>query len=167
MTQRPRHLSIIAAVARNRVIGAGNRLPWHLPDDLRHFKRLTLHHPIIMGRRTWESLPGLLPDRRHIVVTRNAGYRAPGIEVAGSLQAALALCADAEQAFVVGGAELYRSALPHADRMHLTLVDAEPAGDVLFPEFDRTGWREVASQDHPADDRHRYAFRLVTLERVA
>jgi dihydrofolate reductase len=158
-------VAIIAALARNRVIGRGNRLPWHLPDDLRHFKRLTLGHPIVMGRRTWESLPGLLPDRTHFVVTRDPGYRAAGAVVVHSLDAALA-AAGGDEAFVVGGAELYALALPRAARLYLTLVDAEVEGDVFFPPVDPAQWREVAREPHAADERHAYPFAFVTMERA-
>ena len=162
--QRSR-IAIIAALARNRVIGRGNRLPWHLPDDLRHFKRLTLGRPIIMGRRTWESLPGLLPDRTHIVVTRDPAYRADGALVVHSLDDAVA-AAGAEEAFVVGGAELYALALPRASRLYLTLLEAEVEGDAFFPAIDPMQWQEVAREPHAADERHAYAFAFVTLERV-
>lgn len=158
-------IAIIAALARNRVIGRGNRLPWHLPDDLRHFKRLTLGRPIIMGRRTWESLPGLLPDRTHIVITRDAQYRADGAAVVRSLDEALA-AAGGEEALVVGGAQLYALALPRASRLYLTLVEAEVEGDAFFPEIDPAAWREVAREPHAADERHAYPFAFVTLERI-
>jgi dihydrofolate reductase len=162
----PPRIAIVAALARNRVIGRGNRLPWHLPDDLRHFKRLTLGRAIVMGRRTFESLPGLLPDRAHVVVTRDRAYRADGATVVHSLDAALA-AAGGDEALVVGGAELYALALPRAVRLYLTLVDADVDGDVLFPPIDPAQWREVAREPHPADERHAYPFAFVTLERVA
>jgi len=158
-------IAIVAAFDRNGVIGRGNRLPWHLPDDLRHFKRLTLGRPIIMGRRTWESLPGLLPERTHIVVTREPAYRADGAVVVHSLDAALA-AAGGDEALVVGGAGLYALALPRAVRLYLTLVDAEVDGDVFFPAIDRAQWREVAREPHGADERHAFPFAFVTLERV-
>jgi dihydrofolate reductase len=159
-------IAIIAALASNRVIGRGNRLPWHLPDDLRHFKRLTLGRPIIMGRRTWESLPGLLPHRTHVVVTRDPDYRAKGAVVVRSLEEALAV-AGGEEALVVGGAQLYALALPRASRLYLTLVDAQVEGDAFFPEIDPAAWREVAREPHAADERHAYPFAFVTLERIA
>lgn len=156
-------VSLVAAVARNRVIGAGNRLPWHLPDDLKRFKRLTMGAPVIMGRKTHESILETagrpLPGRRSIVVTRQAGARWDGCEVAHSLEAALAAALDAPEAFVIGGAELYRLALPLADRMHLTLIDADYAGDARFPEFDPADWRETAREAGAG-------FDFVTCERV-
>ncbi|MEJ2575943.1 MAG: dihydrofolate reductase [Gammaproteobacteria bacterium] len=161
----PPSLTVVAAVARNGVIGRANRLPWHLPADLRHFKRVTLDRPVIMGRRTWESLPGLLPRRRHIVVTRTPGYRAEGAEVAGSLEDALALAGN-DPAAVIGGAQLYAQALPLADRLLLTEIDAEIDGDTLFPAFDRSAWRETARESHPADDRNPYPYAFVTLRRI-
>ena len=159
-------IAIVAELARNRIIGRGNRLPWHLPDDLRHFKRLTLGRAIIMGRRTWESLPGVLPDRTHVVVTRDRSYRADGAVVVRSLDAALAV-AGGDEALVVGGAELYALALPRAVRLHLTLVDAEVEGDAVFPPIDPAQWREVAREPHAADEHHAYPFAFVTMERVA
>ncbi len=159
-------LAIVAALARNGVIGRDNRLPWHLPDDLRHFKRLTLGRPIVMGRRTFESLPGLLPDRTHVVVTRDPVYSAPGAVVVHSLQEAIAT-GGGDEVLVVGGAELYALALPRATRLYLTLVDAEVEGDVLFPPIEPAQWREVAREPHAADERHAYPFAFVTMERVA
>jgi dihydrofolate reductase len=164
MNERP-PLTVIAAVARNGVIGRGNRLPWHLPADLQHFKQHTVGRPVIMGRRTWESLPGRLPRRRHIVVTRNPDYRADGAEVVASLEEALELVRG-EAAAVIGGAQLYALALPLADRLELTEVEADLEGDAWFPRFDRSAWRETARERHRADDRHAYPFSFVTLERV-
>jgi dihydrofolate reductase len=141
-------VSLVAALARNRVIGAGNRMPWHLPQDLRRFKRLTMGAPVIMGRKTYESILEQtgrpLPGRRNIVVTRQPGAQWDGCEVAGSLDAALAAAHTAPEVFVIGGAELYRLALPRADRLYLTLLDAEYPGDTLVPEFDAADWRETA-----------------------
>ena len=139
-------VSLVAALARNRVIGAGNRMPWHLPEDLRRFKRLTMGAPVIMGRKTHQSIGKPLPGRRNIVVTRRPGAAWAGCEVAHSLGAALALAAGAPEVFVIGGAELYRLALPRADRLYLTLIDADYAGDALFPEIDPAQWRETARE---------------------
>jgi len=137
------NLSLIAAMADNRVIGIENRLPWRLPADLQHFKRLTMGKPIVMGRRTWESLPGLLPGRTHVVVTRNAGYRAEGAVVVHSLEEALTRYADVPEVMLVGGADLYRQGLPLASRLYLTEVHITPEGDAFFPDFDRSQWRET------------------------
>lgn len=159
------NLSLIAAMSDNRVIGRDNRLPWHLPADLARFKRLTMGKPIVMGRLTWESLPGLLPHRTHIVVTRDADYAAEGALVAGSIDGALRLAADADEIMVVGGANLYAQTLPRATRLYLTLVHAEVAGDTCFPAFDEADWREVSREAHAADERNPYAYSFVMLER--
>jgi dihydrofolate reductase len=159
-------LALIAAVARNGVIGMANRLPWHLPADLKHFKALTTGNSVIMGRKTWESLPEKfrpLPGRRNIVVTRNDAYRAEGALVATSLPAAVALVASGE-AFVIGGAELYAAALPHADRLELTEIDADYAGDTWFPLRDPNEWRESAREAHADPAGPGYAF--VSYERI-
>jgi len=153
-------------MAENRVIGRGNRLPWHLPADLAHFKRLTLDKPIVMGRRTWESLPGLLPRRRHIVVTTDGGYRAEGALVVPSPEAALEAVTGELELMVVGGARLYRAMLPWARRLYLTLVHATLEGDTLFPEWEPGCWQETAREEHPCDERNPYALSFLTLERV-
>ena len=153
-------LTLIAAVAKNGVIGKDNRLPWHLPADLRHFKALTTGHAVIMGRKTWESLPEKfrpLPGRQNIVVTRNATYAASGATVAGSLPDAVAAAAG-EEAFVIGGAELYQVALPLADRLQLTEIDAEFDGDTWFPARDLRQWREVTRDMHRDETGPGYAF---------
>jgi dihydrofolate reductase len=151
-------VSLVVALARNRVIGAGNRLPWRLPEDLRRFKRLTMGAPVILGRKTHESIGRALPGRRNIVVTRRPDARWEGCEVAGSLEAALALAGDAPEVFVIGGAELYRLALPRADRLYLTLIDADYDGDTFFPDFDPADWRETAREPGAG-------FAFVTCER--
>ncbi|MCG9079866.1 dihydrofolate reductase [Laribacter hongkongensis] len=142
MTQHP-PLALIAARARNGVIGLDNRMPWHLPEDLAYFKRVTLGKPVVMGRKTFESIGRPLPGRLNIVVTRNPDWQAAGIQVAHSLDAALALAAAAapEEIMLIGGAELYRQALPQADVLYLTEIDAEFAGDAFFPEVDLARWR--------------------------
>lgn len=157
---RPR-VYLVAAVAANGVIGAGGKLPWRLPEDLRHFKALTLGHPVIMGRRTWESLAlRPLPGRENIVVTRSPGYEAPGAHVAASLEAALALCAGEAVAFVIGGGELYQAALPLADGLVLTEIGRDYPGDALFPQFDRAAWRETQRQPQTGADGLRFDFVL-------
>ena len=153
-------LTLIAAVARNGVIGIGNRLPWSLPADLKHFKALTLGHTVIMGRKTWESLPEKfrpLPGRRNVVVTRDANYRAVGATVATSLPAAIAT-ADSDEAFIIGGAELYRTALALAVRLQLTEIDADSEGDTWFPDIDRQQWREATRETHHDESGFDYAF---------
>ena len=136
-------LVLVAAVAENGIIGRDNRLPWHLPADLAHFRRLTLDRPILMGRRTWESLPGLLPRRRHIVLSGNPDYAAPGALVVGSVEEALHAAAPARELMVVGGAGLYRQTLPSAAGLHLTLVHVCVDGDTMFPIWDPDEWQET------------------------
>ena len=153
-------------MARNRVIGANGGIPWHLPNELRLFKRITMGHHIVMGRRTFESIGRLLPGRTTVIVTRQAGYAVPGAIVAHSLEAALAACARDEEIFVIGGGELFRSALPLADRIHLTVVDAAPAGDTFMPEFDPGDWRESRAETFSRDDRNPYDYRYSVLERI-
>ena len=159
-----KQVALIAAMGRNRVIGIENRLPWRLPADLQHFKKLTLGKSIIMGRKTWESLPGVLPDRRHIVITRNPDYQAKGAEIVNSIEKALELVAD-EEVLIVGGANLYQQMLPVADRMYLTMVEADINGDAFFPDWNKKQWCIIERIHHPADEKHAYAFDFVTLER--
>lgn len=153
-------LILIAAVARDGVIGIDNRLPWRLPEDLKHFKALTTGQAVVMGRKTWESLPPNfrpLPDRTNIVVTRTADYRAAGATVVHSLPEALAAAAG-RSAYIIGGAEIYAQALPLADRLELTEVDATYAGDAFFPAFDRSAWHETAREQHRSATGLDYAF---------
>lgn len=152
-------------MSRNRVIGRDNRLPWRLPADLAYFKRVTMGHPVIMGRKTWESIGRALPGRKNIVVSRNADYSAPGAVVVPSLAAAWEAAEGADEASVIGGTSLFEEALPVADRIHLTEVDAEVEGDTWFPPFDRGRWTEREIERHPRDDRHEHPFRIVVLER--
>ena len=158
-------LTLVVASAENRVIGRDGRLPWRLPDDLRHFRRLTTGHAILMGRRTWESIGSPLPKRRTLVVTRSA-IDVPGVETHTSLTAAVAAVAEDPEPFVIGGEALYAAALPEATRIQRTHVHAEVEGDAFFPDVDWRGWRLVAEEPHPADERHTYAFTFETWERV-
>ena len=145
---RDRPLGVIVAVADNGIIGAGGDLPWRLPEDMKHFRRTTMGHAVIMGRKTWESLGRPLKGRDNIVVTRQAGYDAPGAQVAAGLDEALALVRpDDELPFVIGGASLYAEALPRATVLHLTEVHARPEGDTWFPELDRSAWREAERRE--------------------
>ena len=163
-------VTLLAALARNRVIGVRNALPWRLPADLRRFKALTLGHPVIMGRRTYESILASLghplPGRLNIVVTRSPDYDAPGCIVAASLEAALAAAAPADESFVIGGAEIYRAALPLADRLQLTEIDADYDGDARFPEFAREDWKEISRDPHPPDTEFANGYAFVVYERV-
>lgn len=151
-------LAVIAAIAKNGVIGANNALPWRLPADLARFRALTLGHAVVMGRRTWESLRRPLPGRQNIVVTRQPGLAAEGIDVARSLDEALARVRMPAPAFCIGGAELYRVALPRADVLYLTEIDRDFAGDTVFPHYDRGPWREVARESAEAPEGFAYAF---------
>ncbi|MES9994441.1 MAG: type 3 dihydrofolate reductase [Candidatus Thiodiazotropha sp.] len=159
-------ISLIAAVANNGVIGVDNSLPWRLPADLKHFKSLTMGKPIVMGRRTWESLPGILPGRRHIVVSRNPKYRAEGCELVYSVDEALQLAAEAAEIMIVGGGGLYRQMLPRADRLYLTLVEADVEGDAYFPEIDWSQWHQLSRESHAADERNPFAYSFVVLDRI-
>jgi len=165
MTARRPLVSIVAAISENRVIGHRSRLPWHLPADLAHFKGLTLNKPIVIGRRTWESLPGLLPHRTHIVVTRNPSYKARGCILAGSPTEAIAAAGSVPELMVAGGAGIYREMLPLARRMYLTLVAATLEGDAFFPDWDRTSWREITRKERRHDARNSYDLAFVTLVR--
>lgn len=149
---------LVVAVASNGIIGANGQLPWHLPEDLKHFKKVTLGHPVIMGRRTWQSLKGPLPGRQNIVVTRQAGYEAPGAAVAGSLEAALALCAGASVASVIGGRQLFAESLPLASVLVMTEIHRDYPGDTWFPDYDRSKWRETQREAHTAGDGTRFDF---------
>lgn len=166
MTRAGPLCSIVVAVAENGVIGSGNQLPWRLPDDLRRFKELTMGKPMVMGRRTFDSIGRPLPGRTSIIVTRNADLRIPGCLVAHSLEAALNAAGDTPEIVIVGGAELYRSALPRVGIVHLTRVHAEVPGDTHFPKLQPEQWREELLSRHPADERHAHAFSYLTLTRV-
>ena len=157
-------LSLIVAMAKNRVIGSNNHMPWHLPSDFAYFKKVTLGHPVIMGRKTFESIGRPLPGRRNIVVSRNPAFRAEGVDVMTSLDAAIKACQNTE-AFVIGGATLYAEALPHADRLFITEVDASPNGDTLFPSLDKNLWREITRERREADEKNLHAMEFVVLER--
>ncbi len=157
-------ITLILARAANGVIGADGRMPWHLPADLRRFKQLTIGRPMIMGRKTFDSLPALLEGRRHIVLTRDSAWHEEGAEVAHSAPEALRM-ANAPQVMVIGGAEIYRLFLPMADRIELTEIAIEPAGDAAIARPDPAEWREVARADHPAAE-GRPAHSFVTLTRI-
>jgi dihydrofolate reductase len=160
-------LCLVAAIAENGVIGLDNRLPWHLPADLAHFKQLTLDKTILMGRRTWESLPGLLPRRRHIVLSRDPSFRPEGCLIADSLDAAIEAAGPVPELMIVGGAALYAEALPRAGCLYLTLVHARIEGDTRFPTWDAAEWREVSRVERPADARNAFAMTFLELRRVA
>ncbi len=166
MTSAHREITLVVAVAKNGVIGNDGGLPWRLPDDLKRFKQITLGKPVVMGRKTFESIGRPLAGRTNVVVTRNRGYRAAGCVVVHSLEDALAATVDVPEVCVIGGAELYTAALVLATRIELTEVDAAPDGDARFPPLARTGWREIAREPHGTDERHAHAFAFVTLVRA-
>lgn len=161
---KPR-VSLIVAMAKNLVIGADNTLPWHLPADLKHFKALTMGHHMIMGRKTYDSIGKPLPGRTSVVVTRNANYAPPGVVVVNSLEAAIAVCGDDEEIFVIGGAELYRQAIDIADRIYLTEIDADISGDAHFTELDRKLWKEAGRDSHAPDEKNRFPYHFVVLDK--
>jgi len=159
-------VSLIAAVSENGVIGADNALPWRLPDDMKWFRRHTLGKPIVMGRRTFESFGGRpLPERLNVVMTRDAGFSAPGCVVVDSAHAALAAAGDADEVMVIGGESVFRAFADRVDRVYLTRVHAELSGDTRFPDLDLSSWRELHREEHPADARHAHAFTFLILER--
>lgn len=158
-------VTLIAARARNGAIGRNNQMPWKIPGEQAYFKRMTIGHPIVMGRKTWESIGRALPGRRNIVVTRNADYVAPGAEIAASLDDALASAADADQVFVIGGAQLYAEALLRANRVLLTEIDADFEGDTFLPALDRSQWREISREHHPAVGDRTFEYSFVVYER--
>jgi dihydrofolate reductase len=159
-------LALIAALARNRVIGRDNRLPWHLPADLRFFKQTTMGKPLLMGRRTWESIGRPLPGRRMIVLSRDPDYQAPGGAVARSLDEAVERAGAVPEIMVIGGATLYRQTLPRAERLYLTRVDMDVPGDVWFPDWNERDWRLVWEEAHPADTEHAWPYQFQRWERV-
>lgn len=158
-------ITLIAAVGLRNELGKDNQLLWHLPNDFKHFKELTSGHHVIMGRKTFESLPGILPNRTHIVISRNPAWHKEGVLLASSLDAAFNLVPVGEQAYVIGGGEIYRQALPHSDRIELTRVETQMEADTFFPEINPEEWTLVADEIHPADERHAYAYRFQRFEK--
>jgi dihydrofolate reductase len=161
-------ISLIAAMAKNRVIGKDNQMPWHLPADLKHFKRVTLGKPVVMGRKTFESIGRVLPGRRNIVISRTTPSDNRGAEWVTSLQQAFELLQQHPEVMIIGGAEIYRQCLPIAQRLYLTEIDLEISGDTYFPDHQSTGvdWRVVAQSLHVADADNPYHCSFLTLERV-
>jgi dihydrofolate reductase len=159
-------LSAIVAMAANRVIGAHNQLPWRLPADLARFKRLTLGHTLVMGRKTYESIGRPLPGRTTLVVTRQQGYAPAGVKVAHSVDEALALAQGDDEVFIAGGAELYAQTLERLDRLYLTRIDRDFPGDTYFPEVDLSGWRLIEQEHHPAASPEALPYSFLTYERA-
>ena len=165
MSSTEPYISLMVAMAQNGVIGRDNTLPWRLPADLKRFKEFTVGKPILMGRKTFESIGRPLPDRLNLVLTRDRAWSADGVTVVHSVEEALAKAAGREELVAIGGAEIYRLVLPFARRIYLTHVHADVPGDTYFPEFDSTQWADVECSAHPADERHEYPVTFVTLER--
>ncbi len=160
-----RYISLIAALDRNGVIGDDGRIPWRLPADLKYFKRVTMGKPLIMGRKTYESIGHPLPGRHNIVLTRQRDYRAPGCTVVHSLEEALAAAGDVEEVMVAGGSSIYRQFLPRADRLYLTFVETTADGETTFPPFDREEWHLVFEEAHPADQQNPFPYRFTIFEK--
>jgi dihydrofolate reductase len=159
-------VSLVVAMSENRVIGRDNSMPWHLPADLGHFKTLTLGKPIIMGRKTYESIGRPLPGRQNIVLTRDATFQAPGCDLCASLEEAFELAGDAPEVMIIGGGALYEALLDTADMIYLTEIHADIQGDTWFPEINSSNWTEVSREPHAADERNSLDYSFVTLERV-
>jgi dihydrofolate reductase len=165
MHELNKQVCLVAAMGRNRAIGMDGKMPWHLPAELRHFKETTLGKPIVMGRKTWESIGRPLPGRQNIVVSRSMKVAPPGVEVVASLQQALQ-AAQGDEVMIIGGGELYLEALPLATRMVLTMVDFAPQADTFFPAWETGGWQESSRQAKPADTQNPYACEVIELRRI-
>jgi dihydrofolate reductase len=161
----PQYITIVVAIASNYAIGKNNQLLWHLPKDLKHFKDITAGGTVIMGRKTFDSVCKPLPKRRNIVITRQA-IEIAGCEVVKSIDEAIALCADEQEVFIVGGAEIYRQAMHICNRIYLTIVHHAFDADTFFPEIDYKEWHEIEHEDHQIDEKHAFAYSFITLERA-
>lgn len=161
----PLHISILVAMAKNRVIGRSNRLPWHLPADLKHFKFLTMGQNIVMGRKTYESIGKPLPGRTNVIITRQTDYKVPGAMVAHSLEDALMICTGHSENFIIGGEKIYRQALNKCQRMYITEIQRDFVGDTFFPEFDRNEWEETQRDRYIAENEDNLEYHFVVLER--
>lgn len=159
-------ISLIVAMTPQHVIGKDNAMPWHLPADLKHFKTITTGKPVIMGRKTFESIGQALPNRRNIVISRNPHAKAPGCEVVTSLDAALGLVFEAPEICIIGGGQIFREALPLADRLYVTFIDFEVEGDATFPEWDPAQWVEISHEIHEPDQRNAHQLTFITLDRI-
>ncbi|MBR08695.1 MAG: diacylglycerol kinase [Rickettsiales bacterium] len=164
-------ISMIAAMGRNRVIGKDNDIPWHLPDDFQYFKKTTEGHYVLMGRKNYESLPPRfkpLPNRPNVVITRKNTYEAPGTEVVNSLEEAIEIARknSEEEVFIIGGGEIYKLGLAYADTIYLTEIDGDFEGQTIFPEFDKSEWKESSRIHHSTDERHKYAFDFVVYSKI-
>ncbi len=162
------YITLVVAAARNNVIGKNNQLLWHLPNDMKYFKNVTWGMPVVMGRKTFESLGKPLAGRKNIVISRNKGLKIEGAVVVENLQDAIFLVKemDVKEMMVLGGGEIYKLAMPMANRIHLTRVDAAPEGDTVFPEIDNKSWAMVSHDDHPADEKHAYGYSFQVWEKI-
>jgi len=159
-------ITIIAAIAKNNALGKDNKLIWHIPADLKRFKKVTLNHHVIMGRKTYESLGKPLPNRTNIIITRNANFKAEGCVVVNSLQDAIAVAKEDKSPYILGGAEIYKQAILIADKLDLTFVHHNFEADAFFPEIDKTIWKETLREDFKANDKNKYDYSFVTFERL-
>ena len=158
-------LTLIAAMGKNRAIGLDGRMPWHLPAELQHFKKTTMGKSIVMGRKTWQAIGRPLPGRQNIVVSRNPDFHAEGVDLAASLDDAVAM-SHSEEVMIIGGGQLYAMALPHANRMVLTLIDIKPEADTWFPEWNEKEWSQTSEECFPIDDNNKLAYRIVEFSRT-
>ncbi len=159
-------LAIIVAISENNAIGKNNQLLWHLPADLKHFKEITTGNTIIMGRKTFDSIGKPLPNRRSIVISRNTNLTIPGVEIVASLEKALELCKHDQEAFIIGGAEIYQQALPYATHIYLTRIHQKYEADTFFPAIDPSGWKELNSVTHLADEKNEVAYTFSEMEKI-
>ena len=159
-------LSMIVAHAKNRVIGKDNDMPWHLPADLAYFKKTTLGKPIIMGRKTYQSIGRPLPGRKNIVISRDLSFQAQGVDVVNSVEAALKLVNDSEEVMVIGGGAIYQHCLAAAQRLYITHIDADIDGDTYFPDYDLKAWKKIASECRPSDEKNQYPLDFAVYEKV-
>ncbi len=160
-------ISMIAAMANNRVIGQDNKMPWHLPADLQHFKAVTMSKPVIMGRKTFESIGRPLPGRKNIIISRNTEYSAPGIEVVASPEAALSLAYESDEVMIIGGGNIYQQFLERADSLYLTFIELDVDGDTQFPDYEKmANWHVVEEQFNQADEKNLHAYKFVTLDKI-
>lgn len=161
------NIALIAAMDKHHVIGKDNEMPWHLPDDLKFFKTNTTGKTVIMGRKTFESIGAKpLPNRRNLIISRNPAYAASGAEVFSSVEAALVTCDATSEIIIMGGGQLYLQMLAYANKLYVTMVDAQVEGDTVFPKWEESDWKTVFKEFHPLDDRHRFAFEFMILERI-
>ena len=158
-------ISIIVAVAENGVIGSGNQMPWHISEDLKRFKAITTGHPVVMGRKTFESLGRPLPNRTNVVITRNPDYKAEGAEVVGSLEEAVAMFPASEEVFIIGGGEIYRQSMGIADRLYITRVARDFEGDTVFPDIDESEWRITCREHHQNGEKFPHPFTFIDYQR--